>query len=378
MNISSSKKTKQSFWDSIKLVLQVQRLLSISPFYINFKAGTCKTTYIDPICSFVIVIVCGLVKYYSFFYWNTMNTFFALYRRGILWTILCIYEAIIHNICFVTVIAVFYYGRKQQMTFYGRLCAVDQVLANQFDARVNHRRYKAAACKFIVVLAVYFALLLVFCPSWAFITGQHQLIPKLMVYCSQYILSCGGVFAAINAALLISERYATICIACKELQRDFDQRKTSSSSVCKMSDEYFAGKFGILLTLFKELADLVNLSNSIYGWVYVLCIIRTFSVVLIQKYAIILLIFNEDTPFYDKIYKTIIITILNLSDVSKVVLCGYVETRLQRTVISLATFHVPCYFARIMPISPIMYHHYRLIDVNTSSGSLTKTEMWRA
>lgn len=212
------------------------------------------------------------------------------------------------------------------------MCLIDQTLANQFNVHINHKQYKSRSALIIAFLSIYYGILLMFFPAWAFYMGTFKIVPKLTVYYIQYMVTCGATFAAINSGFMISERYAAIAVAYKELKLGFDQRKSASAIVSEVSDNVFAKKFGVLLTLFKELTELTSLSNEIYGWTYVVCFIRTFSVVLIQKYSIVLLIFSDDIEYSEKFHKAIIITIINMGDASKVFFGAFMVTRLKAKV----------------------------------------------
>lgn len=335
-------KLKGDFWDSLQPIIRTQRLLCISPFSVDYKNGVCKTTRIDLAYITLIFILCYGVKYYSFyFHYSTLQIFVALAQRGILWTILCLYEAFIHNISFIIVITLLYCGRTKQIEFLKRLSCVDQTLANQFNVRINYTRYKTLSSISITVLCIYFGILVTFFPSWAFVMGSYSLMPKLFVYYIQYTVTFSAIFAAIQSAYMVSERYAAIISAYKKLKLDFDRNEATFNKIAdelsanKTSNEFYARKFGVLVTLFKELSELMRLSNEIYGWIYVLCVIRTFSVVLIQKYSVILLIFDGNIQANDKIYKTVVLIIINTIDASKLFLCGVVTKRLTSNVILL-------------------------------------------
>lgn len=326
---------KGDFWDSLKPVLRTQRLMCMSPFSIDYKNGVCKTTRIDSFYVALVVISCYIVKYYSFCYhYSTLHIFLSLAQRGILWTILCVYEAIIHNITFVIVISTFYCGKTRQIEFFKRLNYVDQTLAKQFNVGINYTRYKRFASTFVVVLWIYLVLLVAFFPLWAFAMGSYSLMPKLFVYYIQYTMTFSAIFASIHSAYMVSERYAAIISAYKKLKLDLDRNKATFQKISgdKTSNEFYARKFSVLMTLFKELSELMSLSNEIYGWIYVLCVVRTFSVVLIQKYSIILLVFDGNIHANDKAYKAIVILLINSIDALKLFVCGNVVKQLKTNV----------------------------------------------
>lgn len=320
-----------NLWHSIDLILWMQRLLCVSPFYLDHTTDNLKISRFNKFYVFLIIFICLILMYYSYFHWNSLDYLLTLAPEGIIWPILCDMEFVTHNTCFVIIVLILYSGKAKQIRFLQQIHSIDEKLADNFHSNVNHKKYKKFLFIFISIFCFYYLRYLIISPYAVYNQGFTNAIPFVIIYYFQLMVSSAAMFMTINYLYLIASRYEIILCAYKSLESDYIA-DFKSSTMSKDSRETYYRKLKTVFDLFKEMSKLNELTNDFCGWIYVICTIKIFSSCLIHYFIIMMLSFNENLTRPEKQHRILFIWFMMFGDKVKIISMNFVVSNLKTKV----------------------------------------------
>lgn len=276
-----------NLWRSTETALQIQRILCVSPFYLDRSEEKLKTCCMAKLYITSITLSCLVLMYFSAFHWDFLDTFIALIPSGMVWKILCYYGVISTNVHFILNMFIIRISLKQQIEFLERIHTIDGKFKADFKASVNHKDYKRKLTFVLVILWFYYGLQVITEIWFSMNTGQYNLIAPTFVYGLQQLIMNAQIYTMANYLFLLRGRYRLILSAYQPFQQEF-----LLSLKCKISTEKLENLFTLKLLkifeLFRDITQLVRLYDNTFGWIFASYIIRTFMNVLMQLYVIFL------------------------------------------------------------------------------------------
>lgn len=276
-----------NLWQSISVSLWIQRILCVSPFYLDRKTGKLKTDWKNKLYS-VTVIFASLVGMYITASSNVVeevNQFMS--EGGLIWRLLNAYGFIAVNFHLILNLIIIWLGLSQQMQFLENIHLIDLKFLKSFNASVDHKRFKRNLTYGTILLYIYYGVRIIIYEIFLIEKEKiHMIIPSLM-YSIKYIIINTQIFVFASYIFLIERRFQLLSIVYLKLERDYiNYRKFGKFD--KTTEHDFFMKFLKIFELFKEISNLVTIFNDAFGWIYASQIIHSFVSSLGQMFYVFL------------------------------------------------------------------------------------------
>lgn len=281
-----------NLWQSIETALRLQRILCVSPFYLDRSTGKLKSCWMSKLYTSSIILSFLVIMYFAEFYWNFLDTFIELVPSGMVWRILFYYgvgSTIVHFVLNMFIIAI---GLRKQMEFLERIHVIDDQFQFDSNATVNHKDYKHKLSYVLAILYVYYGLQ-VAAETWFIInTGRYVLIPPTIVYCAQHLILNSQVYTLSNYLFLLRRRYRLTFSVYQQIYREY-VHYLKSGIFNENTENIFLMKLLKIFELFREITRLTRLYDDTFGWIFASQIIKTFMSILMQLYVFFLTLDND-------------------------------------------------------------------------------------
>lgn len=280
-----------NLWKSIEVTLQIQRILCVSPFYLDQQTGKLKSCWMIKLYSAAVTLAILSVMYTAVFNWNYTDMFVQLIPSGMVWRILCYYAIASINVHFILSTIITAIGNNQQMEFLEKLKEIDEQFRTDFNASVDHKDYKQKLFYAISLFYIYFGIRLIIIVYFNYTFGIEfwVLSVGLIMYSLQYLILSTQLCALANYVFLIESRYRLTHTAYQRLYRDYN-RYLKLEIVDKNIENAFAMKLLNIFELFRKITRVITLYDDTFGWMFANQILKTFMTVLMQVYVVFLTI----------------------------------------------------------------------------------------
>lgn len=281
-----------NLWQSIETALRLQRILCVSPFYLDHSTGKLKSFWMAKLYTSLIILSFLVIMYFAEFHWNFMDNFIKHVPSGMVWRILCYYvvgSTIVHFTLNMFLIGI---GLRRQMEFLERIHVIDERFQVDFNATVNHKDYKRKLSHVLAVLYIYYGILVTAQIWFITNTGQYILIPPTIVYCGQHLILNSQVYTLSNYLFLLRRRYRLTLLVYKQIYREY-VHYLKLGIFNENTENIFLMKLLKIFELFREITRLTRLYDDTFGWIFASQIIKTFMSILMQLYVFFLTIDND-------------------------------------------------------------------------------------
>lgn len=278
-----------NLWQSIETALRLQRILCVSPFYLDRSTGKLKSCWKAKLYTSSIILSFLVIMYFAELYWNFFDTFFELAPSGMVWRILFYYSVgstIVHFVFNMFIIAI---SLRKQMEFLERIHVIDKRFQVDFNATVNHKDYKRKLSYVIAILYIYYSVQVTAETRFIINTGRYVLIPPTIVYIAQLLILNSQVYTLSNYLFLLRRRYLLTFSVYQQIYHKY-VHYLKSGIFNENMENIFLMKLLKIFELFREITRLTRLYDDTSGWIFAIQIIRTFMNILMQLYVFFLIL----------------------------------------------------------------------------------------
>lgn len=270
--------TEWNLWHSIDLLLLLQRINCVSPFYLDRERNALKVSAFTRFYLWSALITFLFTSYVLLFRWNCFGIILTFLPPGYLWTILAGYEILYSNAQFILNVILVDAGKWQQMEFLHKINDIDRRLADTFHMCVDFCRYRQRIFYATISFLLYFYGFTIGLCYLAHSYGNYRLLLFVLTYQFVQMSLANTVFAAINSAFLIRDRFKLLTTIYQHTNRDLGYNFTANDK------QQFLVKIQMIFCVFKELCDLIKLLDEYSGWNYILSLVQDFTLPLIRWY----------------------------------------------------------------------------------------------
>lgn len=276
-----------NLWQSIATALRLQRILCVSPFYLDHPKGKLKSSCATKLYSIFITVALLVVFNIAIFHLNFIETFIEFVPSGIVWQILSYYAFYSMNIYFIFNMFFIWIGYPQQIQFLERIHQIDQTIKKDFSSSVDHKSFKRNLMYGIVIVYIYYGLQFIGETAFVFNTKNYILIPPTLAYCIKNLILNSQAYTFTYYLFLIQRRYRLIFTIYQNHHRNYIHYLKSGIIDDHMENLYVI-KLRQIFELFREITNLIPLYDDTFGWIFVSQIIKVFMMTLTQLYFVFL------------------------------------------------------------------------------------------
>lgn len=287
--------SKWNLWQSIDAALRLQRILFVSPFYLNHSNGKLKSCWIIKSYTALGNVSILMVLYFAVFHLGFMEVLYKIVPNQLTWKILCIYiisSLVFHFIWNMIIIAI---KLKQQMQFLEQIESIDRQLWKKFHANVDHRKYKQRLSIATFAFYMYFVMDMTIEMGSIFVIADKDLmiLPLTFALSILNISMSAQMYTSTNYLFLIERRYRLIICINNKSQTDYN-RYVKRGIVDINFENVLLLRLLDMFKIFKDISQLIVTFDDFFGWIYANQLIKTFMISLAEIYFIFL-VANDET-----------------------------------------------------------------------------------
>lgn len=283
------KMSEWNLWQSIESALRLQRVLFVSPFYLDHSTGELKSCWLIKTYSILSTLIIMTIMYISVVYFDYMESLFQIVPNELIWKVLCSYVMMSMIIHFVVNMIITGIELKKQMQFLEKIHEIDQRILVKFSASVDHQKYNrklSIAVRMFSMFGIIEMITTIMLVNTAG-HGNYILIPPTFAYSLQNMTLAAQAYASTNYLFLIERRYRVLISVYHQVHRDYIQYMKTGIRI-KCTEDVFSQKLLEIFQLFREITDLIRLFDEISGWIFASQTIKTFMACLAEMYFIFL------------------------------------------------------------------------------------------
>lgn len=285
-----------NLWKTIDWALRLQFILFASPFSYDHQTGALTTSLKTKLYLVLATIANIIVIYYAIFHWNFMEVIFHIIPNQFVWKVLCIFFMMFMSVHFAFNSIIILKQHGLQMDFLERIHLIDRKFSTEFRAGIDHRKYKR-------YLTIAMGAFHTFCIME--ITSQLTLLSFVSGLTATTVLSTFAIwwqlitmeaqmYTTANYLFLIERRYRLVYSTYKSLYRDYNQYQNHRHGhIVRNIEKQFAAKLSNLFELFREISNLTQQFNVIFGGIFASNLIKTFNLISLEMYSVIIVVNHE-------------------------------------------------------------------------------------
>lgn len=282
---------KWNLWRSIESALLLQRIFFVSPFELNHWTGRLTSTFFTKMYVISVFTAAAAIVYISLFKWHCVNLIMKLMPSGFLWSLLTGYEIVSINVHFILNTWLSYINKKKQIKFLHTLHSIDGQLLTEFRAKVDFKKHRRWLNIEVALICIYYLTIAVGAARIWYELGHLEMIPLLIVYQFQWVCLCLPIYMSANYLLLIQSRYEVLYKTYRKLQVEYSGY-VRACKPNKIISTHFLNKLQKIIEIFKEITNLIDILNNAFGWLFLVSIVKSFAMILIQAYLLVFMLTN--------------------------------------------------------------------------------------
>lgn len=295
----------ENIYDSIRLQLNLQSLIGISPF--SRRGNKLVRNRWLQLYNIFLVFGYGAIVHFSF-HIVIHRIFNQISTIGYLWVVIITFELVFTNTAYPLIVLHAFFSKHRQMDLINRIHEVDETLSRQFriDMKPAHRFMQFRASLFLLLSLLYYSTIQI-----GMIYGLNKYLFlnwSVFVYITFYQIEQGttGVLcsAMLNACYLIRSRYEMLqhvwpVIMTKELIKNVH----SNNNRNRKNSVMFKVKLSKWCDMFRELCSLLDVLSETMGSILIVRLMHDFVVLLFQLYIILWMCMeNSRSQYFNIVY----------------------------------------------------------------------------